>query len=232
MKTEVDLNVLGPGKLDLSKYAALVTFSGTYSGDRIIIDATSASGKRLVFKDACITNTISLPGRAAIAFDGHLTNCEIVGDGCKLIGGGIDFWGHLLNVSISRIHFFYPPTALKVFKGQDLIIEDCIIVGAHQAGICLASSSPAADPGSNITVRNNWVLAPGCEAIRAHAHDLQIHNNLIEHPAMLQKPNEDTAITILEGSTAYVWDNEILTEGKAIQALNCTFFDYPPHNNN
>lgn len=235
MRREVDLNLLKPGKLDLSDYAAHVLFTGNHIGGQLVIDSKSASNKTLVFKDASITLTDNASDHAAIVFDGELKNCKIHADNCRLIYGGLTFTDRLQDVQINGLHISYPLNGIVAILGQesaDVTVENCVVIGAKVHGVWIGSSALNQSINNNITIRNNWILASGFTAIQCTAKPLQIHNNLIEHPAMLQVQNQDYAISIRPGSEAYVWDNEILTEGKVIQSLDCCFFDHPPQNTN
>lgn len=223
----IDLNSTKDRYFDLGGTAKVVSIHGDWKGDRLVFK--NASGSQIA-----LHGTIeSTHQEDAICFDGDVKNVSIVGfDGSFILGGGVTFWGRMENVSITSLHIFYPHTGIRATQPlphQDVTIKSCYIIGASYEGIYIGPSYATTQPGKNVNIFDNRIVASGWDAIQVgNCKGAKIHENTISHAASRKTEFQDYAITINPNSTAFVWGNQIYGAEKRLQVLDSRCFDHPP----
>lgn len=228
-KVDIDLATITNNYVDLTTYQGkIVRIGGHYLGDRIVLQNTS--NLEIVFVNCYIH---SRHAEDALVFaDETVSNMMVEADGLHLEGGGITFWGQVLNVSLHGGKIRDGHTGIRATKDaahNNINISGWEISDMTHEGIYLGVSQDTPKDNQSFNIFENTIVNTGWDAIQVgNTTGFSIYHNNILNAGNTEEYGQDYGITINPGSLGYVYENDIQSTPKEIQILDSRVFFHAP----
>lgn len=216
--------------VDFSNFAKEVEITGFYEGDRLVFK--NASDHHLIITDAEIRSNRTEPDKDAIAFEGELKNCKIVGVNSSIVYGGISFWGRLENVDITGLNIYYANQAIRAsgdHANTNVAIRHCRIISPEREGIYFGPHFEQTVKSNQLTICKNRIENSGLDAIQFNAINAKIYENDIWHAATLEEKDQWFGILAQPGSHGHIYNNKIEATKRPYGVLDSRIFFYPKY---
>lgn len=228
MKRELRLDEIKDRYVDFSDFEKEVTITGHYVGDRLVFK--NASDHLLFFEKATIVSTRTDADKDAIAFEGDLKNCSIIGSDFDIVYGGISFWGKLENVKILSTNIYYANQDIRAsgdFSNHNVGIKYCNIYSPEREGIYFGPHYEQKNKSNGLVIAKNRIENAGWDAIQFNCLNALIYENTIYHAAVLERKDQWFGILAQPGSLAHIYNNTITATKRPYGVLDSRVFFYP-----